>query len=638
MISWVLFAFAGLTTLSKAQSYYLSHQYQITAQYNGTYMYGVDSSGALYFFNQSIGEFYKATLSAGTYSLGYQFTCCSGQGVWAEAVAASNGDIYYTTGSNPNSVISVSQNGFRSSTSGPSNFYVGAVSADDTTVFGSAGATMWVVKNGVASSLGGQPLNFIAEAVGPGNSLYVISGSVGASLLTVQTPSGSGYSQTTYPIAGTITNRTVAVDNQGNVYFIQNNNLVELIAQSNGYVQYVVATIAFDSGATIRTIGIDGNNNIYVAASGSSNLTKVYELSSLPVRNDSSMTKGLNVSANSQELDYLGTDSHIHQIYNNGVLASGDLTVAAGGPAPAVGSALFTRFSSLTGHQEVDFVGPDQHIHQLWYDADSWHHVDLTSSYGGPLVANGSPLTGGDDPLGPTSEVDYLGTDLHVHSFWYSANAWHSSDLTTIASAPAAASNSKLATAFNTISQHYEIDYLGQDQHVHQLYYDSTGWHASDLTAVTGATLAANGSSLDGHITYVGIDQHIHQIWFNGSNWQHTDLTTVTGASLAQFGSAIAIDQSPGSVGYEISYVGTDQHLHVLYYQNSAWNTADLTSIANSPIIAPNSPVTAGYDIITSQPEIEYVGLDQHIYQLHYGSQGWQYSDLTSLTGATLVQ
>ena len=39
------------------------------------------------------------------------------------------------------------------------------------------------------------------------------------------------------------------------------------------------------------------------------------------------------------------------------------------------------------GTQHVDYRGTDNHIHELWWDTDGWHHDDLTDAAGGADAA-----------------------------------------------------------------------------------------------------------------------------------------------------------------------------------------------------------------------------------------------------------
>ena len=65
--------------------------------------------------------------------------------------------------------------------------------------------------------------------------------------------------------------------------------------------------------------------------------------------------------------------------------------------------------------------------------------------------------------------------------------------------------------------------YVGQDLHIHELWWDNNGWHHNDLTAAAGAPLPAVNQSMSGyafeaqrtqHVIYVGQDPDIHELWW----------------------------------------------------------------------------------------------------------------------------
>jgi len=72
-------------------------------------------------------------------------------------------------------------------------------------------------------------------------------------------------------------------------------------------------------------------------------------------------------------------------------------------------------------------------------------------------------------------------------------------------------------------------------------------WHYADLTALTGAPPAPQvieGApfAMDGyptsfnnqlHVNFVGNDYHVHELYYDGS-WHHNDLTALTGAPTAE--------------------------------------------------------------------------------------------------------
>src|SRR5262249_43024827 len=80
------------------------------------------------------------------------------------------------------------------------------------------------------------------------------------------------------------------------------------------------------------------------------------------------------------------------------------------------------------------------------------------------------------------------------------------------------------------------------------------------------------------HVTYVGIDRHVHELWWNTSGWHHKDLTVAAGAT-------------PGGSNTAIGYVLFCVQ-HVIYFgefldelwcdngNNSGWHHVELESAA----------------------------------------------------------
>ncbi|MGO9903712.1 MAG: hypothetical protein ACLP0J_29520 [Solirubrobacteraceae bacterium] len=65
------------------------------------------------------------------------------------------------------------------------------------------------------------------------------------------------------------------------------------------------------------------------------------------------------------------------------------------------------------------------------------------------------------------------------------------------------------------------VMYRDGSGHIHELWWDSNGWHTDDLTAATGATpavgdpagyvFAAQGTQ---HVMYRDGSGHIHELWW----------------------------------------------------------------------------------------------------------------------------
>jgi hypothetical protein len=97
--------------------------------------------------------------------------------------------------------------------------------------------------------------------------------------------------------------------------------------------------------------------------------------------------------------------------------------------------------------------------------------------------------------------------------------AWHRADLTAVTGAPVAAGD-PVGYMFDAQGTQH-VDYRGSDGHIHELWWGSNGWSHADLTAVTGAPVAAGdpvGYMFDAqgtqHVDCRGLDGHIHELWW----------------------------------------------------------------------------------------------------------------------------
>jgi hypothetical protein len=269
---------------------------------------------------------------------------------------------------------------------------------------------------------------------------------------------------------------------------------------------------------------------------------------------------------NQQHVNYIGTDGHVHELVYTDRWGHTDLTAAAGAPAAAGGSALDGYETSFNNQQHVNYLGVDGHVHELVY-TNQWAHTDLTAAAGAPAAAGGSALDGYETSFNNQQHVNYIGTDGHVHELVYTDH-WAHTDLTAAAGAPAAAAGSKLDGYQTSFNNQQHVNYIGTDGHVHELVY-TNHWGHTDLTAAAGAPAAAAGSKLDGyqtsfnnqqHVNYIGTDGHVHELFYT-DHWAQTDLNNVVLASvtqtLTQISGVSSADLSP-IVAFELDIVGYD--------------------------------------------------------------------------------
>lgn len=99
----------------------------------------------------------------------------------------------------------------------------------------------------------------------------------------------------------------------------------------------------------------------------------------------------------SQHVNFIDATGHVHELYNNGSgWIDNDLTAAANGvPAALIGVSGIPQTSGLDGYvlsdnsQHVNFIDANGHVHELYKPTDSaWVDNDLTAAASGVPVAS----------------------------------------------------------------------------------------------------------------------------------------------------------------------------------------------------------------------------------------------------------
>jgi hypothetical protein len=295
------------------------------------------------------------------------------------------------------------------------------------------------------------------------------------------------------------------------------------------------------------------------------------------------------LSGTSDHVEYIGADQHVWELWWNGSnWEDEDLTQTAKLATKAAAGSALTSLLYPGNEDHVEFIGDDQHVYEFWYTGSTWQATDLTAQTGAPNAASPSALTSLLYP-GNEDHVEYVGSDGDVHEFWYNGSTWQTTDLTAQTGAPSAASPSALTSLLYPGNEDH-VEYIGSDQHVHQFWYNGT-WHTTDLTAQTGAPNAASPGALTSllyngnqdHVEFIDSVGHVQELWYNGSTWQFTDLTAETGAPLAASPSALTSLLFPGNEDH-VEYIGIDQHVHEFWYNGSQWETTDLTAQTGAPL------------------------------------------------------
>jgi hypothetical protein len=318
-----------------------------------------------------------------------------------------------------------------------------------------------------------------------------------------------------------------------------------------------------------------------------------------------------------QHVTYVGVDNHVHELLWDSLgWHHNDLTNAAGIAAIPGGNTAIGYVFFCTQH--VIYFG--EGINELRWDSSGWHHNELLSAAG----ASGTEYTG--RPIGyaftaqGTQHVNFPDSFGNVQELWWDSGGWHLNNLTEAARAPATGANPTGYVFAAQGTQH--VTYVGQDSHVYELWWNSAGWKFNDLTAATGAPLAQVNRNAAGyvfasqgtqHVNYLGLDNHIHELWWDSHGWHHNDLTTASGAP----------DSGGEPAGFmfagtqQVLFRGTDNHIHELSWDGSGWHVSDLSISTGALATSFGDPTGYAFEAYGSQHVI-YKSDNNHVIELYW--------------------
>lgn len=207
------------------------------------------------------------------------------------------------------------------------------------------------------------------------------------------------------------------------------------------------------------------------------------------------------VTGHSQQVAYVGTDGHIHELTEKRaprMWEHADLTVDAGAPLPSS-----TRLNSFIagyaweeGHsKQVLYFDDSGAIHELYRGLEGpWRWVNLTDRTGAPRVSSSQykRMVGYAWPEGRTKQVVFIGDDRHVHELNCGVDGdWAPvADLTVISGgAPLAHPTDNLIAACAwREGGTKQVVYADAQRHIIELNVGLDGvWRFADLTVVTSS-------------------------------------------------------------------------------------------------------------------------------------------------------
>jgi len=267
-------------------------------------------------------------------------------------------------------------------------------------------------------------------------------------------------------------------------------------------------------------------------------------------------------SRSTKQVAYLSGDGHVHllQVAVGGGWSQTDLTAATSAPVATNNSPLVGYAWESGGSEQVAYLTSDGHVHELYWNGSGqpdgggpgWAHIDLTQYTGAP-PATGTSLTAYGWDSDKTKQVAFVTADGHIHELYVSVGGnWQTIDLTQTAGSVPANIESPIVGYSWDYAKTKQVDFVSADGHVHEISVSTTrGWGDSDLTALTNApattgqisgagessaNVAATGQgpartlSPDKTVAFPAGDGHVYTIVTTTSGSSLVDVTASNGA------------------------------------------------------------------------------------------------------------
>lgn len=341
-----------------------------------------------------------------------------------------------------------------------------------------------------------------------------------------------------------------------------------------------------------------------------------------------------------------GTLNHVYELK---LLPSGwqQADISNGAPVISGSPAAYRRSDQF---DSVVYRSADNHVRELYHSTGSWGAGDLSANAGALAAAK---LAAG-NPSGYVRQdgvnaVVYRGTDNHVYELRLTSSNWVSLDLSNSASATSAAA---LAVSdpvgFVRSDGVSAVVYRSADNHVRDVFLDATGWHAEDLSALSGSSAVATGTpsayvrnddvsivlyrSDDGHVRELSLKADLVRLvpGLVVRPWAASDLSLATGAPLAAGNpSGYVRSDNINSVLYR-DVLGHLRELTLDALNGGSWQKWDFYSLSGSaaPVGDPRGFVRA--DMTDS---VVFKTSDTHVRELRNTNSGWALTDLTVASG-----
>jgi hypothetical protein len=329
---------------------------------------------------------------------------------------------------------------------------------------------------------------------------------------------------------------------------------------------------------------------------------------------------------NSQHVNYIDSAGHVHELYIHpgAWWVDNDLTLWTGAP-PASQSGGLSGYWGSDNSQHVNFIDLNGHVHELYiHPGAGWVDNDLILWTGGTPAYTSSALDGYWGANDASQHVNYIDINGHVRELYIHPGAgWIDNDLVARTGGPPAAWGSGLDGYWGSDnSQH--VNYIDGVGHVHELYiHPGANWVDNDLTVWMGAPLASSGGGLDGywgsdssqHVNFIDDSGSIHELYIHpGAFWVDNNLTAMAMGTPAALWSPLNGFWGSDS-SQHVNFVDNDGDVHQLYiYQNGQWGDEDVTAALSAPAFTTG---LGGYWGNDGSQHINYVDGQGHVQELY---------------------
>jgi hypothetical protein len=191
-----------------------------------------------------------------------------------------------------------------------------------------------------------------------------------------------------------------------------------------------------NNGQHVNFIGTDGHvRELYIVPHGHWINNDLIQLSGngiVPSRTSSLC--GYLGPDNGQHVNFIGADGHVRELYihPNAQWVNNDLIHLSGDGTPAAPNSPLSGYWGSNNSQHVNFIGTDGHVHELYIHPNAqWVNNDLTHLSGNSMTpAANSALHSYAQPNGD-QHVNFIGAfDAHLHEVYsHPGNQWVNNDL-----------------------------------------------------------------------------------------------------------------------------------------------------------------------------------------------------------------